>query len=584
MKFGGEWEYLKGTGTYALDAPADVTLFSPQEVRVLTPQLVPLLPKTFTSLDAVLSLPLKNFIFGIGDVNQPPAFQRGNADHDHLLHFYWQDTWKLRPRFSLNYGLAWSFETNALNHDLTKPPFLAPIFGQEGLGPEKHAWLHFSPALGFAWSLPDEKTVVRGGGGIFYDTLNIENRLVERAYLGPLGTGYLPLPSSIVPNPIPFIPGVPIGQPLDFHVPTAFSGKAVAAILPFLRTAAIQQLHVNPDNTDLAVRNIHVFKASTDLFARDFVPASAQHLSFGVQHQFAASTVVTADLVYRHAVHQMLRGIDLNHYDAVNGPLIPACGPSVSTTPGIECSNGPIGVSISGGRSTYKGLLVRAERRFQRRVQAQLSYALQAQTGIYGMYDLYTPITNLNNWFQNVGPQLPRHVFNVSGMIDLPAGFQVSFISAFSSRAPFQPVITGVDLYGTGIDAFLLPGSGTNQFNFGLGRSDLAQLVERYNQNYAGKPGPDPTQRFPVIALPQTFNFGRVFNSQDVRVTKLIRLGERIEWRILGEVFNLLNFANLTAYGSNLLDPGFGQPTARTGNAFGSGGTRAFQVGTRLSF
>ena len=29
MKFGGEIEFLKGTGTYTLDAPADITLFSP---------------------------------------------------------------------------------------------------------------------------------------------------------------------------------------------------------------------------------------------------------------------------------------------------------------------------------------------------------------------------------------------------------------------------------------------------------------------------------------------------------------------------------------------------------------------------
>ena len=66
------------------------------------PQLAPLLPAAFTSLNTVLSLPLKNFTFGIGDVSQPPAFQRGDADHDNLLHFYWQDTWKLRPRFTLN--------------------------------------------------------------------------------------------------------------------------------------------------------------------------------------------------------------------------------------------------------------------------------------------------------------------------------------------------------------------------------------------------------------------------------------------------------------------------------------------------
>ena len=39
MKFGGEVEHLKGTGTYALDVPAAVVLFSPQEVRQLAPAL-----------------------------------------------------------------------------------------------------------------------------------------------------------------------------------------------------------------------------------------------------------------------------------------------------------------------------------------------------------------------------------------------------------------------------------------------------------------------------------------------------------------------------------------------------------------
>ena len=297
LKFGAEWEHLKGTGTYTLDAPAAVSLFSPEEVRAAAPQLAPLLPSSFNSVNAVLSLPLQSFVFGIGDINQPPAFQRGEADHDNLLHFYWQDTWKLYPRFTLNYGLAWSFETNALNHDLTKPAFLTPVFGQQGLGPEHHAWFHFTPALGFAWSLPDRNTVIRGGGGIYYDTLNIENRLVERAYLGPLGTGYLPLPGATVPNPIPFVSGVPAGAPLDFRVPTAFSGAILNVTLPLVRAGAVRQLHINPNNAELTVRNIDVFKTGTDLFVRDFVPSSAQHLSLGAQHQFRTDTVVTADLV-----------------------------------------------------------------------------------------------------------------------------------------------------------------------------------------------------------------------------------------------------------------------------------------------
>ena len=583
MKFGGEIEFLKGTGTYTLDAPAAITLFSPGEVRQLAPQLTPLLLKSFNTASDVLTLPLQNFIFGIGDVNQPPAFQRDQADHDRLFHVYWQDTWKMHPRFALNFGLAWSFESNALNHDLTKPQSLAPIFGVNGLGNEDHAYLRFTPAAGFAWTLPDNRTVVRGGGGIFYDTLNIENRLVERAYLGPLGTGYLPLPSSIVPNPIP-VPGLPAGAPLDIRVPTLFSGTLANLILPVVRSTAIDQLHVNPNNTDLTLRNIDVFKTASDLFVKDFVPAQAQHLSVGVQRQVTNDFAVTADFAFRHYIHEKLRGVDLNHYNAVNGPVIPACAPAVATVPGVPCSNGPIQATISGGNGTYKALLVRADKRFSHRHSVGIAYALQSDQNIYGLNQLDTPITNLNNWMQNVGPSSPRHVLTISGMVELPGKFQVSFISSFNSRQPFQPIITGADFYGTGIDSFLLPGSGTNQFNFGLGKSDLVKLVNQYNQTYAGKPAANPKQIFPTVTLPQSFDTGHIFNSQDLRVTKLIRYRERLEWQIFGEVFNVLNTANLSGYADNLLAPGFGQPTARFSNVFGTGGPRAFQLGTRISF
>ena len=582
FKFGGEWEYLKGTGTYTLDSPAAITLFSPQEVRQLNPALLPLLPTTYKTLSDVLSLPLQTFVFGIGDINQPPAFQRDQADHDNLLHFYWQDSWKLRPRLTLNYGLAWSFESNALNHDLTKPQFLAPVFGSNGIGHEQHAYLRFTPALGFAWSLND-RTVIRSGGGIFYDTLNLESRLVERAYLGPLGTGFLPLPGSIVPNPIP-VPGLPAGAPLDIRVPTAFSGTLLNLILPVVRASATQQLHVNPGNTDLSIRNIDVFKTGTDLFVNDFVPPQAQHLSVGVQRQVTSDFALTADFAFRHFIHEMIRGVDVNHFNSVSGPAIPACTAATATVPLVPCSNGPIGATNSGGRGTYKGLLVRADKRFSHRHQVGVSYALQSNTNIYGIQQLYTPITNLNNWLQNVGPSSPRHVLNLSAIIEAPGGIRVSLISSFSSRQPFQPVITGTDFFGTGVDEFLLPGSGTNQFNFGLGKGDLPSLVDRYNQTYAGKKGPNPAQTFPRITLPANYDTGHVFNSQDVRVTKVFRYKERLDWQVFGEVFNLLNTANLSGYVDNLLAPSFGQPTARFSSIFGTGGPRSFQLGTRLSF
>ncbi len=582
FKFGGEWEYQYGVGTYTVDSPADVTLFSPAEVMQFAPALVPFLPKSFNSMTDILRLPLKSFSFGLGDINQPPPFQRGNADHNNRFHFYWQDSWKLKPRFTLNYGLGYSYESNLLNHDLVKPRWLTPLVGANGLGNEYHAPLHFSPMLGFAWAVTkDNKTVVRGGAGIYYDTIDLELRLIERAYIGPLGAGYVVLPGSLIPNPIPGIPGVKQGTPLEFNAPTAFSGNALMAILPAVRATTAGQLHINPNNKDLSVTTIDLFKTGTELFARDFVPPYAQHASIGIQRQVTSDFTISADFVYRHFLHQTLRDLDVNRYDRfVNGqrtPVIPVCPAALTLAPGAPCSNGAVEEIFSGGRTTYKALLLKGDKRFARRYQMQVSYAYQDQRGINGIY-------NLDNWFEYTGPQGPKSILNVSGMVDLPWKFQVSFISTYSSRSAFQPVIPGVDLTGSGISGFPLPGMGGELFNAGLGKGDLVRLVNQYNQSYAGKPGPNPSQTFPLVTLPANYDFGRNFNSQDVRLTKFFRWAERYELQVFVEGFNVFNVANLGGYSNNLLNPAFGEPTSRAGNIFGTGGPRAFQVGSRFSF
>jgi hypothetical protein len=71
----------------------------------------------------------------------------------------------------------------------------------------------------------------------------------------------------------------------------------------------------------------------------------------------------------------------------------------------------------------------------------------------------------------------------------------------------------------------------------------------------------------------------------DFRLAKLVHFRERYEINVFAEVFNALNVANLSGYGTNLLEPSsFGQPASRATQVFGSGGPRAFQIGARLSF
>ena len=584
MKFGGEVEYQKGTGTYTIDEPAAITLYSPSEIRALAPQLVPLLPKTFNTLQDVLRLPLKSFSFGFGDPRQPPPFQIGNADHDYTTHFYWQDTWKARPNLTVTYGLAHTFETNALNHDLSKPQYLAPIFGSgSGLLPEKHAPFHFSPAVGFAYSATkDNKTVIRGGFGIYYDTIDIELRLIERNYLGPFGAGYLTLGGSSIPNPIPGIPGVPVGKSLDFSSgPTAFSGNLLYAILPTILSTVKSEVPLDPTNKSLALTTVGFAKSGTELFWRDYVPPSAQHFNLGVQRQISNDFAITADFVYRHFIHLTQRDLDANHYyryiNGVQTPVIPICTGNQSSIPNYECSSGAIEVTGSGGTSVYRGLLVRADKRFSHRYQVQASYALQFQNGVNGIY-------NLNDVSQYRGVQGPEHVLNVSGVIDLPWKFQLSAISSYQSASAFIPIIPGIDLTGSGVSGFPLPGMGGSAFNRGLDKSDLVKLVQQYNSTYGGKAGPVPGQVFPTIALPTNYSFGKGTKSQDVRLTKYFTYRERYRLDIFGECFNIFNFANLGGYSTNLLDPNFGVATSRAANIFGSGGPRAFQVGGRFTF
>ena len=68
-------------------------------------------------------------------------------------------------------------------------------------------------------------------------------------------------------------------------------------------------------------------------------------------------------------------------------------------------------------------------------------------------------------------------------------------------------------------------------------------------------------------------------------MTKIFRLHtERVRLSVFGECFNVFNIANLTFYNTVLNAPNFGQATQRTPNIFGTGGPRAFQLGSRLVF
>ena len=582
LRFGFDWEHISAHPDNT--AATQITLWSPGRVRELDPTIP--LPASFATLADILQLPLQRFSI---EINSGATLWRDFRPHRVFDQYrlYAGDTWRTGARLTLNYGLAWSYEPNALNHDLTKPALLAPILGADRLNAPAVQVGNFSPTLGFAWATRDAKTVVRGGAGRYFDpanSTNFVNLRSERHQLSPLGVGPVSVPGSSIPGP---------GGTLEFlRRPTTFTGAQLLSILPGLRAELLRTR--NPDNRDFSVRNLDFTKSGANLYDPFYQTPYAIHLTLGVQRELAGGFVLNADVVWKRFIHTYINGIDYNRWNSAGGPVIPACTNQQRNDPAAVCSNGNIYFDTTIGRARYKGLLVRAEKRFSNGTQFLASYALGSYVGTNGTGTGTSEAPggrvfgfNNDDWFENYGP-LPtdlRHILNLSGFVKLPARFQLSFSVSASSRPPFSPFVSGIDFNGDGTRDDLLPGTRVNQFNRGLGRDDLARLVARYNQDLAGRPLPNG-QLAPTLTLPADFSFGDNFFTQDLRLSRAFPLrGERVRLVLFGEVFNLFNTANLVSYSGNLNEPAsFGQPAARFTQVFGSGGPRAFQLGARVSF
>jgi hypothetical protein len=577
IQFGGDWETARGGRTDIADQPVTMTLFSPQTVRAfnaLQPANLRIpLPATFLTLQDILQLPLQNFTVGIGDPHVPQA-GFGNARVAPLVYLYSQDTWHLRPRFVLNYGLGWTYDA-PLNYDLYKPAYLAPVLGVSDLAPTHKNWNDFSPSLGFAWNLRgDGKTVIRGGAGVYYDAqIAFGIADPERVSLGPRGVGRGSYFSGGIRDPI-------TGTLLNFANPTTFTGASLLQILPMIR-ANLAQLRGDPSNRDFSVTNIEVDKQGS-VDAMDFPSVSATHFSLGVQREFARDLVVSADFVLRQFRHigPPPGLLDANHFSSANGPVLPICTDAQRTDPAAPCSLGPIFVNSAIGSARYEGLLVRADKRFSRNFQFLASYAYSSNVG-----DNFSNGFNDENPLGNSGPLSIdfRHILNLSGVTSLPKRFQLGLVMTFLSKPPFSAFLGGLDLNGDGTTGDLLPGTTVNEFNRRLGKADLQRLVAQFNRNYAGKRDAKGAI-IPPIVLPSQFALGDDFLSQDLRLRRDFHFAGRWQLSLIGEAFNVLNIANLSGRSGNLLGPGFGQATSRVTQIFGSGGPRSFQLAARVSF
>ena len=363
FRFGTELEYAPGTGFWGFCDPACTVGFSPEfinaSVRPALPPalfaaLFPTLPTTIRTEQDLLNLPFAGAVVGVGDPAQPPPYNIDKAKVNSRYRFFGQDTWRLKPNFTLNYGLAWNFESTLVNRDLDKPAYLAPLYGSD-LSPTENNYNNFSPSLGFAWSF-GKNTVVRAGAGIYWDTELLWRRLEERASIGPVGNGRVQVPHTSFTNIFPGILNVgaggtpvPIGAPLPANTVTNMTIRQFMQIYN-AQIGAIQQA-LAPSN-DLSIRQIQKVKSGANLYPHEYPVQRSYHMNVGVQHDLGHDMVLNVDFVRRVFVNTLLGALDYNRFNRrINGvqtPVIPRCTSTAQLNdPNAQCS---AGASRSGPR------------------------------------------------------------------------------------------------------------------------------------------------------------------------------------------------------------------------------------------
>ncbi len=153
-----------------------------------------------TSLNGVGGDPLASALFGLVNTSTLNYGAFSGVRYKDIS-FYAQDTYKLRPRLTINYGLRYDFDLpakeafnrfSAVDPNLPNPGAggIPGAYTYFGAGPGRNDRSRpqdiykkaFGPRVGFAYSIND-KTVFRGGYGIFYQPLK-EGSFADQDGLG----------------------------------------------------------------------------------------------------------------------------------------------------------------------------------------------------------------------------------------------------------------------------------------------------------------------------------------------------------------------------------------------------------------
>ena len=449
---------------------------------------------------------------------------------------YAQDDWKLTPRFTLNIGLRYDVDLGFVDHAHAAEnrayralKIIGSGFARKVVSDDKN---NISPRIGFAWDVKGNgRSVLRGGYGIYYDQsfLNVPLFAVQQA------------------NPEIYATFINDGDNLSITSPPPTVPRPLNNPLPGTRGRMLDP---------------------------DFESPYSQQWNLGYAQEFGKNMALEFDYVHILGLHEF-SSLDINPRigplinaqrsssapPRILAPLFAAHAAELTAAFGTPTPFGRITVAQSDSRSRYDAFTAAFKKRYSNKFQLNAHYTLSKSQAWFGATaDFGLQAQNVFVKFDpiNFGPTAEdeRHRFVVSGIFDLPWGFQFAPIFQMASARPYS----------------ISPACGCD-----INRDGVTNDRESVN------PGIDDQHKVPL-----NDHRGDSFSQLNLRVSKFFKWGENKKLGLFFEAFNVFNTGN---YGNSFQNttgtPDFGKPV----NFFGATGFSEplgipfqAQLGVRFSF
>jgi hypothetical protein len=525
----------------------------------------------------LLGIPTSGFV----DRNIDPAYR------NYYYSAFYQDDWKVTPRFTVNLGLRWDYEApaverydrqlrgfdfNGANPLATRVPGLkgtvqfAGVNGQprSAFNPDKNNW---QPRIGAAYRL-GQKWVVRAGYGLYYlgqNEFGAAQGFSQRTAVTPSTDGGL-TPAVNLANPFSNLPGgrllAPIGSSLG---PASFIGEGITVNyldrpLPYSHQYSFDIERELPHN--MLVEAAYVGNQTRRLpvgLAANVLPAG------DLDRRTAAGAIDQA--YYNERLPNPMEGLIPNNA-SLNGATIPR---QLLLLPyrefgGITLNNVPI------GRQRYDGFQAKVTKRFSGGFTFLASY---------GIGKTLEQVSLLNNQdFILSDPQSSPLDKRPANQIDIPQKFTIVGVYELpvGRGKPFGGnLVKPVDLL---IGGWQLSWDVTYQKGWAIDYPNAAQV--RPGSAKLSSPNIDhwfdtslwvdpasgrnvPAQpAFTLRNFPTRFSDVRFpgYQNWDASVSKYFSIHEQIRMQFRFEMINALNhpwYTALISGGNDVTSPNFGR-------------------------